>query len=241
MESKCTASGIWWKAAFTIMKICLLYQKCGYCFVLFFRSMAVIFQYNPFQVVNRRLPSVLDTLVWIISICFHTYRSFNTTMGRPKGKIGRAKKNAEKKRQSLKKNSIGRPRKHKRACNPSTVSAHLLPGPATLEELRAIQLPSPDWFDVSPTPLDKIVFVKCSPDQPAVASCCLTIEADFTWKLYIHGQLLPSLKCRALSSFPLHLHSTALQNLLSTLSKLHLCAGWCLLDNQCRYIVSLHS
>ena len=81
------------------------------------------------------------------------------------------------------------------------------------------------WFDVSTAPLQQIVFVKHARDQPAVVSRSLIVESDFTWKVYVHSQLLSATDCQSLSKFPVHLQIESLQEVLNTINQLHLCAG----------------
>ena len=96
-----------------------------------------------------------------------------------------------------------------------------------MEELRLqAQASSAAWFDVSSSPLEKVVLVKMcesSSNQAEAISHSLTIERDLTWRLYVYGKLVS--RCTALSQFPTHLQQGNLQVLLSTISQLHICAG----------------
>ena len=65
-----------------------------------------------------------------------------------------------------------------------------------------------------------------SPDQPAASvTHCLTLEANFAWKLCVHGQVILTAICAPLSAFPSTLHLDDIHHLLSTVDKLRVCAG----------------
>ena len=93
----------------------------------------------------------------------------------------------------------------------------------TLGEIQHhISLPSNLWYDVSPTPRDKLAFIKMQEHQP---QSIVTVYANRTWSVTVHGQYIPREKCTLISKFPPHLTLVDLQDLLSTIDKLQLCVG----------------
>ncbi len=133
-------------------------------------------------------------------------------MGQRRRTIGRLHKNFEKKRQALKANKPGRPRKHL---------------PPTLNGLKSsVVLPSAEWSARESE--DNLHFLKIkeqpNPNQPVIVTHCLAVKKDFTWQVSVHGHTISS-DCSPLSAIPKHLTKKSTQELLTTLDTASVCAG----------------
>ena len=89
---------------------------------------------------------------------------------------------------------------------------------------------SSEWSDQTVTPLEKIQLCKissnaCSSNQPLVVSLSLTINEDFTWKLFVLGQQLEKQMNTLLCDIPYHLDVVSFSNLYSVLDSANICTG----------------
>ena len=136
----------------------------------------------------------------------------NEVMGKRRKRIGRIHKNFEKKRQALKINKPGRPRKY------TAPSLNDLKGCAVL--------PSTAWT-VSMSE-DTLKFHKCkdqpNPQQPVMVTHCLVIKNDLSWHVSVHGSIVSS-SSSPLSSVSEHLTRKSLNSLITTLDTATVCAG----------------
>ena len=97
------------------------------------------------------------------------------------------------------------------------------------EHLKAnVTLPSSwsrDNSDSTKMNFCKIVHSEQSTSLQPVISCCLSVNADLTWSLYVHGKRVCKEECKALQPFPSILDVSSIDSLLLTLNSLQVCAG----------------
>ena len=100
----------------------------------------------------------------------------------------------------------------------------------TLADLKAdTVLPPTGWIYQSPDSEDYVQLIKfqvqsSSSSLPMIRHC-LTVEKDFTWKLFVHGHGVTAAKCSLLAKIPTHLKSDALHVLLCLVDQLRVCPG----------------
>ena len=92
-----------------------------------------------------------------------------------------------------------------------------------------MKLPSPAWSIQSPSSQDRLVIIKvqeqCSAAQPLVITHSITLEADFTWRLSVHGHEIRPANRPVLSHLPTHLGVNGVSQRLSLLGMLMVCPG----------------
>ena len=134
-------------------------------------------------------------------------------MGRRKFKLGRIRKNEERKRQASKMNKIGRPPKHRKDIK-------------TIEILREnCSLPS-QWVDQSTG--DSANFCKIAQHNSDIGpeiTCSITVEADFSWKVHVYGKEVSVQSCCALRNISCEMDVSSLNHLLTVLDRSKICVG----------------
>jgi len=89
-----------------------------------------------------------------------------------------------------------------------------------------MKLPSPALSIQLPSSQDRLVIIRfqeqCSAAQPLEITNSITLEADFSWRLSVHGHEIQPANCPALSA---HLGLSGLSQLLSLLGMLTVCPG----------------
>lgn len=108
---------------------------------------------------------------------------------------------------------------------PPTLSSQA-PLTPLLADLQKQTVISGTWIDQSSNPLERLQFVKIkeqtSSSYPLVITHSVVVDQDLTWKVYVHGhQVNP----QCLSHIPAQLQAGMLQQLLSTIDRLNVCAG----------------
>ena len=82
------------------------------------------------------------------------------------------------------------------------------------------------WSDLSSCTSEKLQFVKISEQtsssNPLAMTHIVVVDQDHTWKLYVHGHQVNS---QCLSHIPTHLQVANLEQLLSSIDQLKVCAG----------------
>ena len=133
-------------------------------------------------------------------------------MGRRKFKLGRIRKNEERKRQASRINKIGRPPKHREDIK-------------TIEILREnCSLPS-QWVDQSTG--DSATFCKIvqhSSDMGPEITRSITVEVNFSWKVRVYGKVSAQ-SCSALRNISHEMDVSSLNRLLTVVDKSKICVG----------------
>ena len=91
-------------------------------------------------------------------------------------------------------------------------------------------LPNTSWCDQSTTPLTAIKLCKIhshasSSKQPLFITHCLSVDDNLRWSLFVHNHQVQRDTCPALASIPTQLTAESFASLLSTIDRLHVCAG----------------
>ena len=93
--------------------------------------------------------------------------------------------------------------------------------PQSLDFLKSeLSLP-PCWVDQSTVGLCKL---EARQDNSSEVTRCITIQPDFTWKMYVHGKEI-SHSCSAITGISEKLDPTSLQKLILILDKCKICCG----------------
>ena len=165
-------------------------------------------------------------------------------MGRRKFRLGRAHKKYEQKRRATKKNPIGRPPKRRRCTSTQQPCSSGQPAaskpaevvqvdhtPTTIENLRqAMVLPS-RWTNHTQDTSSTIQVCKISStsslssSQPMLVTHSLTVNNDFTWTAFVHGNHVDSKTSQALATIPEKLDLNSLNALLTRLDRCTVCPG----------------
>ena len=93
----------------------------------------------------------------------------------------------------------------------------------------SLTLPSKAWCDQSPEGLKKLILCKLSQGsgssaQPMMVTHSLTVNSDFTWKLFVLNHEITR-SCNALGSFPSKLDQETFSQLLTRLDNISICIG----------------
>ena len=110
------------------------------------------------------------------------------------------------------------------------------PSPPTLRELHGSIPPlGSDWCDQSqltdqPTQQIRLCKVTSRPQasqstEPLVISHSLLVDADLSWRVFIHGHRVDKSTSNSLAAVPDHLDSSAFAHLLSILQSVNVCPG----------------
>lgn len=145
-------------------------------------------------------------------------------MGKRKSRIGRIKKNEERKRQVAGKYSVGRPLKRGQS---SPFPAVNVPTPVCdgIDDLRSSCSLPPHWVDQSTG--NTATLCKIAHDTPEHApqlAQSIVVDSNLSWKVYIYGVELP-VQCSLLRSFPSKLTKLSLQALVTSVDQSNACAG----------------
>lgn len=106
----------------------------------------------------------------------------------------------------------------------------LTPSPSSSQEYSRLQLsltlPNCSWSNQSNVESDELLICKISRyTQPLKVTHSLTVDRNFNWVLFINDNRVDPSNCAALQPFDCPLDSMKLNNLLSTLDTLRVCAG----------------
>lgn len=162
-------------------------------------------------------------------------------MGRRKFRLGRHRKNAEKQRQIVGKNSRpGRPRKRKGPSSEPTKqvlqasTTQGVPGrepPVSLTLLHSSLVTIPHSWSSHLLEGDqqlqvcKLTSLPSTSHQPVVVTHTVCVQEDLTWSVFVHGNKIDHITDTPLSSIPSTLNPQSLQKLILLLDAAHVCPG----------------
>lgn len=96
----------------------------------------------------------------------------------------------------------------------------------SLDSLRSACTLPLSWSDQSAgnkITLSKVV--KTRPERGAEIMCCICVESDLSWKVFVYGREVPIESCSAIHGFGDKINSSSLQSLLEIVDKSNICEG----------------
>lgn len=151
--------------------------------------------------------------MWLYMVFSLQTITFINIMGRRKFKLGRIRKNEERKRQANRVNKVGRPPK----CRQETKTIETLRGSCSLPSL---------WVDQSTGNTATFCkIVQQSSNLDPKITCSIIVEADFSWKVHIYGKEVSTQSCSVLHNISHEMDVSSLNHLLTVINKSKVCVG----------------